>query len=98
MKKLIASILLTALTICACACGDSADSISSTADTTSAATSSSAATSTAASASNDNDAQINAGELEGTPSTLPELEEDTSSTFSIVVGPGEDESGWSEIF
>ncbi len=92
MKKLIASILLTALTICACACGDSADSISSTADTTS------AATSTAASASNDNDAQINVGELEGTPSTLPELEEDTSSTFSIVVGPGEDESGWSEIF
>ncbi len=93
MKKLLPFILILAFALIAVSCGNNKDTVSQ--GTSSVAASSAVQSENDGGSSVQNGAEINADDFDNPTSSDGN---GTSSTFSITVGPGEDEEGWGEIF
>lgn len=100
MKKIVLPLLLVlAFMFTAVSCGDTKETASE--DTSSASKVQSEVQSTESkedTSSSPTDATIDADDFENPNPSDPASADDTSSTFSIIIGDGDDEEGWGEIF
>ena len=101
MKKVVLPLLLAlAFMLSAASCGDTKETASENTSSVSQAESQIQSDNEPQdnTSSSPTDATIDADDFENPTSSNPDAADDTSSTFSIIIGDGDDEEGWGEIF